>query len=110
MATDERRRFQRLRLRLPISELSGLGGEQAAGLRTSNISAGGMYFQLPAGSEVEEQTTASFELTVPPGEGYAAAEGRIRGSGRVVRTEALPEGRLGVAVEFTHPLALNLRQ
>jgi len=106
---QERRRFQRLKLRLPISRLSPCpDSPDETPLRTSNISAGGMYFELPADKGPEAGAEIAFELTIPPGEGYASSASRIRGSGRVVREAPCREGTVGVAVAFTQPLALNL--
>jgi hypothetical protein len=107
---EERRKFQRLRLRLPISQLSPWAGEEAEStLRTANVSAGGMYFECPAELSPEVHAELSFELAVPPGDGYASSDSRIRGSGRVVSAVPCEEGQTGVAVQFTQPLALNIR-
>ena len=66
-----------------------------------------MYFQaMPATTFAEGQEVA-FELTVPPGAGYSASPGTVKGSGKVVRTVAVPGRQLGVAVHFTQSLALE---
>ena len=49
----------------------------------------------------------SFEIEVPPGEGYSSSAGKVRGFGKVIRTHSLPDARTGIAVEFTRPLALQ---
>jgi len=106
---EENRRYRRLRLRLPISRIAGdVSLEWAAGLATGNISAGGMYFRVPAGpDEPATGTVLSFELVVPPGEGHSPYPGRVRGSGQVVRTDRSTGDAVGVAVQFTRPLSLE---
>ena len=73
---------------------------------TSNISAGGMYFSVPAGQSIAPEAELEFELKVPPGSGYSVSGGTIKGSGHVVRTEAIEDSALGVAMSFNEPLAL----
>ncbi|HUS46874.1 MAG TPA: PilZ domain-containing protein [Phycisphaerae bacterium] len=106
---QERRQSCRLQLRLPISGLSVAGESAGAeGLWTRNISAGGMLFEMPVGSAPECAHEMSFELSVPPGEGYAASESKLRGTGRVVRTVPAWRGNVAVAVHFSQPLAMSL--
>ena len=105
---EERRKFPRLRLSLPISRLTGAGTEASAvGLYTRNISAGGMFFQAPADCAPQKGAELAFEIVVPPGEGYAAAESTLRGLGRVVRAKAGKRGDVAVAVKFDQPLAIS---
>ncbi len=109
MDEEERRGFQRLRLRLPISELSATAGRTCAeGLWTRNISSGGMCFEIPAEDAPQDGAELTFELSVPPGEGYAASASRIRGAGRVVRRVARGKKNVAVAVHFAQPLTLSL--
>ena len=104
----ERRKFQRLQLRLPISELSALPeARRIRQLWTTNVSAGGMSFEMPAGAAPPDGAVVSFELTVPPGEGYAASESRLRGAGRVVRKAVLGSQSVAVALHFNRPLAIS---
>jgi len=72
-------------------------------LWTADVSPGGMYIRTPIGEAPAVGTNLSFELSIPPGEGYSLSPGRIRGSGKVVRIEP----SAGVAVGFTSPLALD---
>jgi len=66
-----------------------------------------MYFQVPRGERPEAETPVSFELIVPPGEGYALTPGKVKGAGAIVRTDTPSPDTIGVAVRFTRPLALE---
>ena len=104
----ERRKNRRASVRLGISAVRGVGTQSAYNdLWTTNISAGGMYFHIPGRGGFPEESSLSFELTVPPGSGYSAVAGKITGSGRVVRTHALDNQTVGIAIQFTQPLALD---
>jgi galactokinase len=108
MPQEDRRQFRRTRLRLQIARLEGLNqASQAQDLWTANMSAGGMFFRLPPGEPPATGTDLAFEITVPPGEGYSSSAGKVRGTGKVVRTQAMPDAGTGVAVQFTRPLALD---
>jgi len=106
VAEQERRKFQRLQLRLPIS---GLSGQARAGeLWTRDISPAGMLFHVAAGYAPQDGAIVSFELTVPPGEGYATCESKVRGAGRVVRKSPCDGQNTAVAIRFDRPLAISL--
>ncbi|HUS91700.1 MAG TPA: PilZ domain-containing protein [Phycisphaerae bacterium] len=108
MRQADRRRFRRTKLRLRLARLEGLRlVTETADLWTADVSAGGMCFCLPLDAEPELGTSLTFELSVPPGEGYSSSGGKARGSGKVVRTQPAPTMGVGVAVEFTKPLALD---
>jgi len=108
MGKEERRRHRRTRLRLRITQMDGLEMHGAGGdLWTSDISSGGMYLCAPVAGAGVVGTGVSFELSVPPGEGYSLSAGRIRGSGKVVRVDTSIEPITGLAVGFTAPLALH---
>ena len=105
--TEERRKHRRLVLRLPITRLQGQQYESAAdGAWTRNVSAGGMYFVLPASEAPKAGQELHFEMTVPPGEGYSSYIGRISGWGQVARTAPQGTDSVGVALRFTHELGL----
>jgi len=104
----ERRKHRRASVRIPIKSAEDVqSGPWGLPLETSNISAGGMFFQLPADRAPQLNTSVRFELAVPPGSGYSAAGGKIKGAGEVVRTRHLDENTVGVAVQFSQPLALE---
>jgi hypothetical protein len=108
MTRADRRKFRRTRLRLRIARLKGLDLSAVAGsLWTTDVSAGGMFFHAPLAAEPKVGARVSFELDVPPGEGYSASEGKIRGSGKVVRAVPVAESNVGLGVQFTRPLALQ---
>lgn len=108
MNRPERRRYRRLRLRLPVLLVGG--GDTSPPVSpwvTGNVSAGGMYLHVPRERVPDGQTELSFEIQVPAGVGYSASAGKIKGSGKVVRTDPLEGETVGLAVEFTNPLALE---
>ncbi|MFB3891313.1 MAG: PilZ domain-containing protein [Phycisphaerae bacterium] len=108
MPETERRQFRRLKLRLPITRLAG-SSAVASGttLWTSDISSGGMFFVAAAPESPPEGAQITFELLVPPGEGYSLSAGRVSGSGKIVRSLEIDAGLAGVALRFTEPLALR---
>ena len=108
MTDRDRRRYRRAALRLPISRMQGIRPDgPLSDLWTTDVSAGGMLFEAPVGRAPGIGTPVRFEITVPPGEGHSVSPGRVRGSGRVVRTTDADAGGVGIAVEFTRPLALE---
>lgn len=108
MSVQNRRQYRRTRLRLRIAQLEGVGMlPETHDLWTTDVSAGGMFFSAPLAAEPAPQTPLSFELNVPPGEGYSTSAGTVRGSGKVVRAIPVAEDQTGVAVQFTRPLALD---
>ena len=108
MSKQERRKHRRTRLRLRISRIEGLpiqDGEVA--LWTCDVSPGGMYLQAPVVEHAAVGSPITFELSIPPGEGYSLSAGRIRGNGKIVRIEPSAEPMAGIAVGFTSPLAMD---
>jgi hypothetical protein len=103
---DNRRQFRRVRLHLRVSHIQGVDTPGAAGnLWTTDVSAGGMFLHVPPSEEPPLGRPVSFELAVPPGEGYSSSGGTVSGTGKVVRVVSV--GTPGVAVEFTRPLAFR---
>lgn len=108
MANQERRTHRRTRLRLRITRLDGLCPTDGEGdFWTNDISTGGMYLHVPTEQVAEVGAAVSFELSIPPGEGYSLSSGRIRGNGKVVRVDRSAEITKGVAVGFISPLVLE---
>ncbi len=108
MAPNNRRKYRRTRLRLRVARLEGLAPPPHQGESwTSDVSAGGMLFHVPLASQPRLGTALSFELSIPPGEGYSSAAGKVRGAGKVIRTLPESETLAGVAVQFTRPLSLE---
>lgn len=112
MTSTDRRRCRRLVLSLPIMRLQMPDG--AAWHRpacTANVSTDGLYFRLPRSQALRADvgSQVSFELSVPPGAGYCAWGGTIRGEGCVVRAAADGAG-VGVALCFSRPLEMEFRE
>lgn len=104
---QDRRQHQRLRLRLAVSTVPADQADGDPGAWwTSNISAGGMYYQAARSSQLASDRRIRFQLAVPPGEGYSGSEGTIGGTGEVLRVDSLENGTIGVAVRFAEPLTL----
>lgn len=66
-----------------------------------------MHFHANCDQPLKIGAEMSFEISVPPGEGYSLATGTIRGSGRVVRVKTTNEKKIGIAVKFTDALTLE---
>ncbi len=114
MSDKERREYQRLHVAfrvVPLASDEGAADEadvqSALAMVTRDISPSGMFYVAPSGRHPECGETMAFELVVPPGVGYSASEGRIRGNGTVVRTTSMGERKAGLAVKFTDPLSLD---
>lgn len=108
---QERRQEPRASLRLAISRMSvrDLVRELGGHLWTTNVSAGGMYMRCDSeiGAELSEGTEVTFEMVVPPGGGYSASAGTVRGAGTVIRIEQVEKSVTGLAVQFAKPLAIG---
>ena len=108
MNSPDRRHFRRARLRLRIGRVEGLKTVASDDeLWTADVSPGGMFFRAALLQPPSAGQAVSFELEVPPGAGYWASDGRVRGSGRIVRAKPIGEDYVGVALEFTCPLTLD---
>jgi hypothetical protein len=110
MTERDRREHPRTPVKLAITALTAGADSlsQAAGeLWTDNISVGGMYFRLPRSQAPDDRVHLAFELFIPPGSGYSAVGGTVRGLARVIRIDPAGEDSAGVAVSFTEPLALT---
>lgn len=116
MDGSERRKYRRLGARFEMS-YSKIGSqiEEFQSGRTINISPGGMYFEVTAGT-FEPGTLLKVELSIPPTSGQLEFGGRISGFARVLRTDAIREFSPNtnssskgctVALEFCRPLKLE---
>lgn len=116
---QERRQHRRLSIRLPLECIPVREGrERALRTVTTNISTGGVYFELDLMEGVpvpEVDSVLAMELTVPPGDGHFPYEGRVSSVAQVVRHDVLAQanrgqgerpGRIGVATRFQEPLKL----
>lgn len=109
MEGADRRQRRRMPLRLRVVRIERLAGgcQVVADAWTTNVSAGGMYVMLSGRDVPTRGAEVAFELAVPAGEGYSSSEGRIRGTGTVVRSDPAGAESPGVAVAFVRPLALD---
>jgi len=109
----ERRMHRRLEIRLPL-EYCLLGDAEGNVCRTvtKNISTGGLYFETDD-EDIRPGMVLSLGLTIPPGEGHFPYQGRVTGTGEVVRVTPLGEAgpgkprRIGVATRFCESLKLS---
>jgi len=109
MISQERRRYDRLSIRLALSccKVSEAGGKSHRAY-TTNISPGGMYFETPA-SAFRPGDLLRVELFVPPTTGVLESGGRLSGFVSVLRTLNIGDAQgwiksssrgYGVAVQF----------
>jgi len=121
VASSEKRKYQRLPIRLDLScRKVGSAAERWHIGRTMNVSPGGLYFQTDSGA-FEPGSLVNVELSIPPTTGILEYGGRISGFARVLRADdigpaedrpaplrkgGLSSARYGVAAEFCHPLKL----
>jgi hypothetical protein len=116
---QERRQHRRLSIRLPLEySASADNGQRTLRTISSNISTGGVYFELDVidGAPIPRlNSVLNVALTVPPGDGYFPYEGEVTGTARVVRCDPLESStssppdtpaRLGIAARFCQPLKL----
>jgi hypothetical protein len=110
----ERRKHQRLAIRLPL-ECRFPGAAEALRSCTRDISTGGVCFdlELPAEAPVPElQSALSIAVTIPPGPGHSPYEGCVSAAAEVLRCSSLPEPkpgceRYGIAARFKQPFQLR---
>lgn len=101
MSFHERRKAPRVEVDLPII-LQGTEGEISG--KTINISANGIYFEIPR--FIEPMTKLRMGLAIPAAEGSGEKEGVVQFDGLVVRAEPDMETEgtdtYRIAVFFTH--------
>jgi hypothetical protein len=105
--TSEKRRHFRLAARLPMDVLMPASSNDRVLRRIStNVSAGGVYFQAHTDDGVSPGQQINLRISVPPAVGRMPWPGTIEGEARVLRVEPLTNAndRLGVACIFTQPL------
>lgn len=116
---EDRRQHRRLAIRLPLECCaSHESRDRALRTVTTNISTGGLYFELDLIDGVslpEPRELLNIELTVPPGDGHFPYAGRVSSMAQVVRCEPLPlppseaaasVPRYGVAAQFRDAIKL----
>jgi hypothetical protein len=104
---SEKRKHFRLAAQLPLVVLLPEKTDNRMIRRIStNVSAGGVYFQTHAKDGVAPGQQINLRIAVPPAIGRFESEGVLEGEATVVRVEPLKNSseRMGVACEFTRPL------
>jgi len=75
---------------------------------SSNVSAGGIYFQGHPEDGVSPGQKIGLRIAIPAGAGRMSNQGVLEGEATVLRVEPIVGGgqtkRVGVACEFCHPL------
>jgi hypothetical protein len=110
---SERRRHQRLDLRLP-AECRQQRGESAYVVRTitQNVGTGGLYFELDS-ADFRTGDRLDLELTIPAAEGVFPYPGRVATRAEVLRVTPLEPKRglalhrFGLAARFLEPLRFS---
>jgi len=110
----DRRQHRRLSIRLPVECFPAkLDRHHSVRTVTSNISTGGLYFEvdlIEGVSDPQPNSLLHIELTVPPGDGHFPYEGRLNSVAEVIRCDRLSKSgaheRMGVAAQFREPLKL----
>lgn len=111
----ERRKYQRLALRLPM-ECRVEGGDRRWRAFTADVGTGGVYLEIkvPQGFGVPEAgDQIQMDVVIPPGAGYSPFHGRLSGTARILRNQPLmveADGpshvRYGIAAQFDRPIHL----
>ncbi len=110
MSENDRRRYPRIDLRLPVFALRAEKHPWLEGKTTENISGGGMYLRVGSHEAPSVGTRCEFQLLVGPEEGYSAKETRIVGWAEVTRVDPPDSENLsvGIGMFFLQPLAIGL--
>jgi hypothetical protein len=103
---SEKRKHFRLSARLPMDVLIPTACDRILRRISSNVSAGGVYFQAHPEDGVSPGQQINLRISVPPAVGRIPWPGVIEGEAKVLRVERLTNcsDRLGVACTFTQPL------
>ena len=112
MSTSNRRRLNRIELRLPVilRRRSPSGEVVVLNGLTQNVSAEGFYLEA-RGEGIQLGDELELEMTLPPGDGVSPFEGHATAMAEVTRVDAIGsadgEACLGIAGRFRHPLKLR---
>jgi hypothetical protein len=109
---DDRRRYFRLAVNLPLDVMLSLDAGKRYRRVSSNVSAGGVYFQGNLDDGISAGQRIGLRIAVPKAVGRTSADAHLEGEARVVRIDpvtvsARSRGRVGVACEFSTPLRFN---
>jgi hypothetical protein len=106
---DDRRKYFRLAAHLPLDVV--LPADSGKRLRrvSSNLSAGGVYFQGYSDDKLGPGQKINLRIAVPPGVGRTPRESTLEGQATILRIDPAPEvpsglRSVGVACVFDTPL------
>lgn len=110
---SERRRHQRLEIRLPV-EFRQSRDDGAYIVRTisQNVGTGGLYFELDS-ADFRPGDRLDVELTIPAAEGVSPYPGRATTQAEILRVDPIQERgtlairRFGLAARFLEPLRFS---
>ena len=109
----EKRKYHRKEMFLVMEVEKNQHPRQKLNVITNNISAGGVYFKTPYNKDFQVGNDVSFTIfiSVPIPKGISHPS-QIEGSGRIVRSEVLPDAAVndswsGIALEFDQPLNMH---
>lgn len=100
---DERRRCQRMEIRLPVEcRLERAGGPHIVRTVTRNIGTGGLYVELDE-PDFSVGDVIDVQLTLPAAEGVSSHPGRASSRAEVLRVFSVGDegsARFGIAAKF----------
>lgn len=108
--TDERRRYQRMDIRLPVEcHQDRVTGTHVVRTVTRNIGTGGFYVELEA-PDFTEGDVIDVHLTLPAAEGVSSHPVRARTRAEVLRVQRVGSDastRYGIAARFLDQLRIS---
>ncbi len=109
---DDRRKHFRLAVNLPLDVVVCVDSDKRYRRVSSNVSAGGVYFQGNLEDGITPGQRIGLRIAVPKAVGRMWDEGHLNGEARVVRIDSLKNPvkgseRVGVACEFSRPLQFS---
>jgi hypothetical protein len=111
-AMDDRRKHFRLAVNLPLDVVLPINAGRRYRRVSSNVSAGGVYFQGNPEDGIRAGQRIGVRIAVPKGVGRTSEDGHLEGDATVIRVDSIKScadlsERVGVACEFTTPLRFN---
>jgi len=99
--TEERRRYRRLPLRVPVlfTVTTKTGTTITRSGVTENVSPGGVFFRTSSALDLEPQQSLTVKLLIPRGSDPSEATVSLSGEARLVRKMQFPQVRPGEAAE-----------
>jgi len=111
---SDRRKYFRLAAHLPMDIIVPVAVAPDKKLRrlSSNLSAGGFYFQSHIDDGVAPGQKINYRIAIPPGVGRMPREGVLEGQATVLRVDPVPRitsesNTVGVACAFDAPLRFS---